>query len=235
MTHPPLPTGRAAWTGYAGWTLAALYFFYAWILRVSPSVMVDELMRDFAVTGAILGNLSAVYFYAYAAIQMPVGMALDRWGPRRVLSIAALVAGVGAGLFAWAPGVQVAYLGRALIGGGCAFGLVGSMVLAAAWFPPRRFALLSGLALGIGFVGGIGGQAPLAVLVEAQGWRASLGMLAAGALVLSAATWLVTRDRPPGRRRPRAKGRRTARHPSGAPCGTWRGGPRPWSSPPSAA
>jgi len=181
--------------------------------------MVDELMRDFAVSGAILGNLSAVYFYVYAGIQMPVGMALDRWGPRRVLAVAALVAGVGAALFAAAPNVGIAYLGRELIGGGCAFGLVGSMVLAANWFPPRRFALLSGLAMGFGFVGGISGQAPMALLVGAEGWRVGMGLLAAGALVLSLATWLITRDRPSDARPTEAPGEKPA---EGAFAGLWR-------------
>ena len=182
--------------GLAGWLLAALAFFYAWVLRVSPSVMVEQLMADFNVSGAILGNLSAFYFYAYAALQMPVGIAHDRFGPRRVLTATLLVAGAGCVLFGLAPTVEVAYLGRALIGFGSAFGFVGSMVLAAAWFPARRFALFSGLALGLGIFGGVGGQAPLAYLVEAQGWRASMVMLSGGALVLSILTWLVVRDRP---------------------------------------
>ena len=132
--------------------LGALFFFYAWILRVSPSVMVEHLMRDFAVSGAILGNLSAVYFYAYAALQMPVGMALDRWGPRKVMSIAVLGAGAGCLIFAAAPNVEVAYLGRLLIGAGAAFGLVGGLVLAGNWFPPHRFAMLSGLIMASGLM-----------------------------------------------------------------------------------
>jgi MFS family permease len=182
--------------GYASWLLAALFFFYAWVLRVSPSVMVEQLMRDFAVTGAVLGNLSAIYFYAYAALQMPVGIAHDRWGPRRVLTLAVLVAGAGALIFAMAPTVGLAYLGRALIGAGSAFGFVGSMVIAAAWFPPRRFAFLSGLALALGILGGIGGQAPLAFAVELTGWRTSMLWLAGGSLGLSFLTWLVVRDGP---------------------------------------
>lgn len=184
--------------GYASWFLAAMFFFYAWVLRVSPSVMVEQLMRDFAVSGAVLGNLSACYFYSYVAMQMPVGVAVDRWGARRVLSLAVLVTGAGCVIFAYAPNLAMAYLGRTLIGAGAAFGFVGSMVLAGAWFPPRRFALFSGLSLAIGLLGGVSGQAPLALLVEREGWRASMLMLSAGALVLSALIWLITRDRPPG-------------------------------------
>jgi len=62
-----------------GWLTGALFFFYAWVLRVAPSVMVEELMRDFAVGAAVLGHMSAAYFYGYAGMQIPVGVLLDRF------------------------------------------------------------------------------------------------------------------------------------------------------------
>jgi len=224
MNDAPQPTPAAAtgpgssgpgFVGYAGYALGAVFFFYAWILRVSPSVMVDALMRDFAVSGAMLGNLSAFYFYAYAALQMPVGMALDRWGPRKVMSLGVLLAGAGCLIFASALSVEVAYLGRTLIGAGAAFGLLGGMLLASAWFSPRRFAMLSGLLMTTGLLGGIVGQAPMALLVEAEGWRRSIVYLGLFALLLGLCMWLVIRDRPP--------------HAAGAKSGT------PSSDRPSAA
>ena len=72
-----------------GWAAGAVFFFYAWILRVAPSVMVEELMRDFSVGAAVLGHLSAAYFYGYAGMQIPVGILLDRFGPRRLMTVAA--------------------------------------------------------------------------------------------------------------------------------------------------
>ena len=81
-----LVTPRRAIVAFA---LGALFFAYAFIQRVSPSVMTNELMRDFAVGGAALGSLSAFYFYAYASIQLPVGMLTDRYGPRKLMSFAA--------------------------------------------------------------------------------------------------------------------------------------------------
>lgn len=193
---PPRPRA-ASWRGLAGWSLAALFFFYVWVLRVSPSVMVEQLMRDFAVSGVILGNLSALYFYTYASLQVPVGIIIDRWGPRRVLTLMALLCGLGTLLFAQAPTVELAYLGRALIGTGGAFAFVGTMVLASYWFPTQRFALLSGSAMSLGILGGVMGQAPLAILVEGQGWRSSVTILAGGAFAIAVLTWLIVRDRPP--------------------------------------
>ena len=83
-----------------GWLTAALFFGYAWVLRVAPSVMVEELMRDFAVGAGVLGNLSAAYFYGYAGMQIPVGVLLDRFGPRRLITISTLLCAGGCVLFA---------------------------------------------------------------------------------------------------------------------------------------
>jgi len=108
-----------------GWMTAALFFFYAWVLRVAPSVMVEELMRDFAVGAAVLGNLSAAYFYGYAGMQIPVGVLLDRFGPRRLLAVAALACAGGCVLFATGTTLATVTAGRFLIGASAAFSLVG--------------------------------------------------------------------------------------------------------------
>src|SRR5882672_7894645 len=95
-----------------GWLTAALFFGYAWVLRVAPSVMVEELMRDFAVGAAVLGNLSAAYFYGYAGMQVPVGVLLDRFGPRRLMTGAALVCAGGFVLFATGHTLAAVTAGR---------------------------------------------------------------------------------------------------------------------------
>jgi sugar phosphate permease len=89
--NPPAPIARATLI----WSLSALAFGYAFFQRVAPSVMVNDLMAEFAVSGAVLGQLSALYFYPYAAMQLPIGALLDRYGARLMLSIALLAAGAG--------------------------------------------------------------------------------------------------------------------------------------------
>ncbi len=152
-----------------GWFLCAVFFLYAFVQRVAPSVMVDDLMRDFAVGGALLGNLSAYYYYAYAGSQIPVGVLMDRFGPRRLVTLAAALAGAGSLVFVLADGLWLASIGRLMIGFGCAFSFVGALNYAALWFPPNRFATLSGWAQMLGVLGGIIGQAPLGYLVETAG------------------------------------------------------------------
>ncbi|WP_337659816.1 MFS transporter [Anderseniella sp. Alg231-50] len=178
------------------WSLSALAFGYAFFQRVAPSVMIPDLMAEFAVTGAVMGQLSALYFYPYAAMQLPIGALLDRYGARLMLTIALLLAAVGSIIFGTAGSVNAAYTGRFMVGAGSAVGFIASMALAARWFHPRHFALLTGLAMFFAMVCGIAGQAPLALAVEAFGWRQTMiwaGVFAAG---LAALTALVVRNSP---------------------------------------
>ncbi|MFQ5972681.1 MAG: MFS transporter [Alphaproteobacteria bacterium] len=188
-----LPSGSLPWVV---WSLGGLFFCYGFFQRVAPSVMVEDLMRDFAVSAAVLGNLAAFYFYAYAGMQLPLGIMVDRWGARRILAAGSLLCGLGSLLFATADSLAPAYLGRLLIGGGAGFAFVGTLKLAAGWFPPKRFALVSGLTSLLAMVGAVGGQAPLALVVAATGWRETLLGAAIFALVLSVSIWFIVRDPP---------------------------------------
>jgi len=181
---------------WAIWGLGALFYAYEFFLQVSPSVMVPELMKEFAVTATSLGNLAAFYFYAYATMQIPVGVLLDRYGPRHLLTVACAVCGVGAYIFGNSHSLHSAEGGRLLVGLGSAFAAVGCLSLAARWFPTRRFALLTGLLLTIGMLGATGGDTQLAVLVSKFGWRGSMEKLAFVGFGLSFLIWLVVRDHP---------------------------------------
>lgn len=179
------------------WGLAAVFYCYGFFQRVAPGVMVQELMRDFAVGAAITGVLSSLYFYAYASLQIPIGLMLDRVGPRRMLAASALIAGLGCYLFQ-AGGVEFAYVGRALIGIGTAVTWVGCLKLASVWFAPKRFALLTGLTMAMGMAGAVGGQVPLGLAVSSFGWRGTMVGAALIAVALALAFGLIVRDRPAG-------------------------------------
>ncbi len=171
--------------GWLLWALAALFYAYGFLQRVAPAVIASELMRDFALGGALLGTLSAAYFYAYAAVQIPAGLFMDRVDPARLLAAAALFAAVGAVIFGLAPVYAVAVLGRAMIGAGVGVAYIGSLKIAAHYLPPRRFGLVAGFTLTAGTLGAVLGQAPLALLVAAAGWRGTLLITAAAALVIA--------------------------------------------------
>ena len=159
--------------------------------------MTNELMRDFVGGAAFVGNLSAFYYYAYTGCQLPVGVTLDRFGPRRVLTTAAVVCTIGALLFAFATSTVPAYVGRTLIGAGSAFAWIGSMKLATVWFPPHRFAQVIGWTALIGMTGATFGQSSLlAPVVGAFGWRATQMVTAAFGVTIAVLIVLVVRDRP---------------------------------------
>ena len=186
--------GRGSLRAILAFSLGCTFFAYAFVQRVAPSVMVDELMRDFAVGGALLGNLSAFYFYTYAGIQIPVGIMMDRFGPRRLLTFTLLLCVVGSALFAYSETVASASLARAIIGGSVAFGYVGTMTIAAQQFTPQRFALCVGILQAVGMAGAVLGQAPYRVLVDATGWREALLWTGGAALILAFAIWVTVRD-----------------------------------------
>ncbi len=184
---PPVSRERAM----IAFTLGTLFFGYAFVQRVSPSVMTSELMREFAVGGAALGSLSAFYFYAYASIQLPVGMLTDHFGPRKLMSFAAGLCALASMVFAFSDSLWMASIGRALIGATVAFAFVGTLAIAGYWFKPAQYALLAGLLQSVGMAGGIFGQAPLRQLVEAISWRGTIHVLALFALILALALFFL--------------------------------------------
>ena len=106
------------------WTIAASFFFYKYLIQVSPSVMTGDLMQAFHVNGAGLGNLSAFYFYAYLVMQIPVGIMLDRYSPRLLTTAAILLCSVSTFIFSQTSVLWLACMSRAFMGVGAAFAAV---------------------------------------------------------------------------------------------------------------
>jgi MFS family permease len=158
--------------------------------------MTTELMNEFGIGATVLGNLSAVYFYSYVAMQIPTGILVDTWGAHRLLTTGALVAGVGSLIFATAPGILWAGLGRLLIGGSVAVAWVGMLKLANQWFAPRRFAFVSGMALFFGIIGAVFAGVPLRLLISRFGWRPIMLFSAGLTLLVGVAIWRIVRDDP---------------------------------------
>lgn len=178
------------------WGLGCLFYFYECLLQVSPSVMSNELMRDFAVTSQTLGVLSGIYFYSYAAMQLPCGVMMDYFGPHRLLTLATLICAISTIAFGFTDSFYTACLARLMIGFGSAFAAVGSMKLAANWFPAQRFAFLTGLMVTIGMLGAIGGEAPLAYLIDLYGWHQSMLIMGVIGIFLALLIFLVAKDAP---------------------------------------
>ncbi len=187
------PPTRLSWFM---WGLGAVFYLIGFYQRVAPAVMTSELMHDFAIGAAGLGNLSAFYFYSYVAMQAPTGILADRLGPRRLLAAGALVAGIGGLIFGLAPTMFWACVGRLLIGGSVAVAFVGMLKLAGNWFAPRQFALATGMALFCGIIGAVFAGVPLRLVVNLAGWRPIMLVSALVTLAIALAIWFFVRDDP---------------------------------------
>jgi len=188
--HPPVSLS------WLVWGLGAAFYCFGFYQRVAPAVMTDRLMAEFHIGAAALGHLSAFYFYSYVAMQIPTGLLADRWGPRKMLSAGAAVAGAGTLVFAAAPSLLWADLGRLLIGGSVAVAYVVMLKLASRWFHPRRYAAVSGVALAVGVAGAVSAGVPLRLLIDRFDWRTVMFASALAVLALSVLIWRVVRDDP---------------------------------------
>lgn len=193
MTKLQTPPLKTAWFV---WGLGALLYLMAFFQRVVPAVMTEELMMDFQISASGLGNLSAFYFYSYVAMQIPTGIIADIWGPRRLLSLGALIAGIGALLFALSPNLIWASAGRFLIGGSVAVAFVGLLAITANWFPARYYAFVSGVALCFGIIGAVFAGTPLRLLMTYISWRNAIALSALVMLAISISIWVFVRDYP---------------------------------------
>ena len=182
---------------YIVFLLSASFYLYEYILQVAPSVMADSMMQTFHVSAAGFGIVSAFYFYAYAPMQLPAGVLFDRYGPRKLMTLALLLCAAGSFFFASTDHLFMAGLGRFMIGIGSAFSFIGVLVLASRWFKPTQFALLAGIAQLMSSVGAMFGEMPLAKLIEVVGWRNASFILSAVGVGLSVLMWIVIRDYPP--------------------------------------
>ncbi|MBZ4211376.1 MAG: MFS transporter [Rhodoferax sp.] len=172
----------------------ALSFFQ----RFAPAGIAADLVAAFNTSASSLGALAATYFYVYTVMQVPTGILVDTLGPRRILLIGGLVGGVGSLLFALASGLELALVGRTLIGLGVSVTFIAMLKIIAVSFDERRFATLVGLAMLIGNLGSVLAGAPLSWLAQVVSWRHIFVALAAVSLLLGVACWVLLREQSVG-------------------------------------
>lgn len=157
-------------------TIAMLFYCYNYFLRVSPSVMQNDLMQTLHISAYQFGTLAAFYYYAYTPMQIPVGMIYDRYSARMVQFIACLTAVLGVAIFINANELWLASIGRFLIGLGTAFAYIGVLKLASDWLPSNRFATVAGLSTGFGMISAIIADKYLTVFVQTMGYKNALNV-----------------------------------------------------------
>jgi sugar phosphate permease len=186
-------TKKRRWMIYL---ISCLLFTFSQFYRSSIAVISPNLVEELGLNAQDLGLISAAFFYAFAAMQIPVGLFLDRLGPRLLMTVLSLVAVAGATLFAWGESAVALILGRLLLGVGMACNLMGPLKLITTWFSPLYFATLSAIFVSVGTAGNIAAATPLVWLTGWFGWRTTFLFFAISNLVIALLFYVVARDAP---------------------------------------
>ncbi|MCP4179113.1 MAG: MFS transporter [bacterium] len=156
------------------WLLAALFYALDYFQHTAPSVLLKPISENLHLNLVHVGNVMSVYFPIYAISQLPAGYLLDKFGVRRVLSIACIIVSLGLILTAKSTGYDLLLAGRVLIAIGSAFAFIGTLKVAAMWLTPKLFPIAVGLTNTIGVLGGMFGQGLFSKMIENYDWRTSL-------------------------------------------------------------
>lgn len=185
-------------TSLMGWLicgLGAVFYCYEYLLRIQPSVMVPELMRQYHISADRFSAIISLYYLAYTPMQAVVGVITDLYGPRYILTFAVFICAAGSFFFGIADNLYVASIGRFLVGFGSAFAFVSALKLASVWLPLNRFALFAGLVTALGMIGGMVGDIGLTHLVTTFGWKQTIYAGTFLGAILLPIIWVVIRDK----------------------------------------
>lgn len=181
----------------------ALGYFLSYLYRVVNAVMAPELTADLGVGPADLGLLTSAYFLTFAAFQLPLGILLDRYGPRRTEAALLLFAALGAFLFSVAENTNSLIVARAFIGFGVSACLMGAFKAYVLWFPKEKLPMINGFQMTAGSLGALTGTVPVELALGFTDWRGVFSVLAALTLMVAVIVWLAVpervSDRPPER------------------------------------
>lgn len=172
-------------------------YYLSYLLRTVNAVISPDLTRELGLTAADLGLLTGAYFFAFAAGQIPVGIALDRYGPRRVEAALLTLAAVGALLFALGESLTQLALARGLIGLGVSACLMAGLKAFSQWYPPQQYAAMTGQIMAAGALGAISSSLPLELALPLVGWRGVFLAVTIACVAVLLLIALLVPDRPP--------------------------------------
>jgi sugar phosphate permease len=189
---PALPPVRLALTVFLPF---AVGYFLSYLYRTVNAVLADDLAAAAGTDAAGLGLLTSVYFVSFAAFQIPLGLLLDRYGPRRVEALLLVVAAGGAWLFSIADDLASMTVARAVIGFGVSACLMGAFKNTVMWWPKDRLPLINGLVLAFGGLGALVAAKPVVLLLDITDWRGVFRIIAVLTLIAAAFLWTAVPER----------------------------------------
>ena len=177
-----------AWTI---WGVASIFYAYQYILRVMPNIMLDDLMQQFEMDAAIFGQFSGIYYIGYVAMNLPLGIMLDRYGPKKVMTGCILLTVIGLLPIIFTSHWAYPILGRFLMGVGSSAAILGAFKIIRMTFAEVHFTRMLSLSVSIGLLGAIYGGGPVSLLCQSLGYKDVIIIFAILGLVLAAATYFI--------------------------------------------
>lgn len=179
-------------SAWAIWIIASVFYAYQYILRVMPNIMLDDIMQQFHISAATFGQFSGVYYIGYSLMHLPIGIMLDRFGPKKIMSACILLTVVGLLPLIFASHWAFPIAGRALIGMGSSAAILGIFKIVRMAFSEERFSRMLSLSVTIGLIGAIYGGGPVSYMREAFGYQTVVQLFAISGVILAFATyWII--------------------------------------------
>lgn len=176
------------------WMIASIFYAYQYILRVMPSIMLEDIMQQFNISAATFGQFSGVYYIGYSLMHMPIGIMLDRFGPKKVMSGCIILTVIGMMPLLFAEHWAYPIAGRALIGMGSSAAILGVFKIVRMTFNEQRFTRMLSISVTIGLIGAIYGGGPVSYMVDTIGYQDVIKMIAAAGIALAAITYWIVPD-----------------------------------------
>lgn len=178
-----------AWTV---WVIASIFYAYQYVLRVMPSIMLSDIMQQFHIDAATYGQFSGVYYIGYSLIHLPVGIMLDRYGPRKIMTICIFLSVVGLLPLIFSDHWIYPIIGRFVIGIGSSAAILGVFKIIRMTFSEKQFPRMLSFSVTIGLIGAIYGGGPVSYMCEAFGYQTVIQLFALAGIILAVVTyWIV--------------------------------------------
>ncbi|MFS8563585.1 MAG: MFS transporter [Rhabdochlamydiaceae bacterium] len=176
------------------WIVASIFYAYQYILRVMPNIMLTDIMQQFHIDAATFGQFSGVYYIGYSLIHLPIGIMLDKYGPRKVMTGCILLTVIGILPLAFATHWGYPILGRVLVGIGSSAAILGVFKIVRMTFDEKRFTRMLSLSVTIGLIGAIYGGGPVSFMREMLGYQMVVQIFACAGVALALLTYWIVPD-----------------------------------------
>jgi predicted MFS family arabinose efflux permease len=184
---------------WCAWFIASIFYAYQYILRVMPNIMLTDIMQQFHINATVFGQFSGVYYIGYSLMHLPIGIMLDRFGPRKVMTVCILLTVVGLMPILLASNWVYPVLGRALIGIGSSAAILGTFKIIRMAFAEKYFTRMLSFSVTIGLMGAIYGGGPVSYLCSTLGYQAVVELFMIIGLILAVITYVMVPDSQPTR------------------------------------